>query len=192
MPVHPIIAGRYSARGFDSETTISDEQLDTLLEAARWAPTWGKAQPVRFIVGKRGDPTFNALAGDLTPGNITWASNAAALILVCTRDTPEDDTLQTYGAVDLGIAVGQLIIQAVADGFSAHPMAGFSVSAMFDLFSIPAGERPLVMVAVGTLVPDDQKEPEISAYDTRERVRRPLSDVAFAEKWCHPFHSTAR
>lgn len=191
MPLHPVIAGRFSARGFDSDTTISDEQLDVILEAARWAPTWGKSQPVRFIVGKRGDTTFEALAGDLTAGNIAWASRAAALILVCTRDIPDDETMQTYGAVDLGLALSQLILQAVADGFSAHPMAGFNASATFERFSIPAGERPLVMVAIGTLMPDDQKEPEIADYDNRQRFRRPLTEVAFTERWGHSLHPAA-
>lgn len=192
MSLHPIIAGRISARGFDSDTTISDEQLDVILEAARWAPTWGKLQPVRFIVGKRGDSTFEALAADLTAGNITWAPRAAALILVCTRDIPDDEKLQTYGAVDLGLAVGQLIMQAVADGFSAHPMAGFNAQQTFERFSIPAGERPLVMVAIGTLLTDDQKEPELAEYDNRQRVRRPLTEVAFTERWGHPLHPAAR
>ena len=40
-----------------------------MLEAARWAATWGHRQPVRFIVGLRGDETFAAIAELLKRGN---------------------------------------------------------------------------------------------------------------------------
>ena len=38
------------------------EQVAAVLEAARWAATWGHRQPVRFLVGRRGDGTFAAIA----------------------------------------------------------------------------------------------------------------------------------
>ncbi len=43
---------------FDPDAVLDSEQLVAVLEAARWAATWGHRQPVRFIVGLRGDDTF--------------------------------------------------------------------------------------------------------------------------------------
>ena len=62
VPIHEPIAARWSPRAFDAEATVTLEQLTALLEAARWAATWGHRQPVRFVVGLRGDATFDALA----------------------------------------------------------------------------------------------------------------------------------
>ena len=58
VPIHPDIAARWSPRLFDAEAVLDFEQLVAVLEAARWAATWGHRQPVRFIVGLRGDHTF--------------------------------------------------------------------------------------------------------------------------------------
>ncbi len=57
MPVHPPIATRWSPRAFDPDAVVTDEELTALLEAARWAATWGNVQPVRFVVGRRAGGT---------------------------------------------------------------------------------------------------------------------------------------
>jgi nitroreductase len=63
VPVHPPIAQRWSPRAFDPDHEVSTEQITALLEAARWAATWGGRQPVRFVVGARGDATYATVAG---------------------------------------------------------------------------------------------------------------------------------
>lgn len=185
--MHELFEKRWSARGLDASTTISSDDLRDILEAGRWAPTWGSTQPVRFVVGVRGDETFDGLAETLSRGN-AWAKASAALVLVSTRDDVDDANATTYGAVDLGLAVGQMVIQAVASGHIAHPMAGFEVPAVIERFSVPAGERPLVMLAIGTLADPSTLEPAIAEKDARERTRRPLEEIAFAGRWGLPFH----
>ena len=55
--VHELISQRWSARGYDAEATVSVDEVTEILDAGRWAPTWGRIQPVRFIAGRRGDET---------------------------------------------------------------------------------------------------------------------------------------
>ncbi len=185
--MHELFEKRWSARGLDSEATIAPDDLTAILEAGRWAPTWGGTQPVRFVVGVRGDETFTTLTDVLSRGNAPWAPAAAALILVCTRNQPDDEAAHTYGAVDLGLATAQMIIQAVALGYTAHPMAGFTPADAIEKFQIPAGERPLVLLAVGTLADPSTVDEKIAEKDARERTRRPLDEVAFATRWGHAF-----
>ncbi|MGZ8178174.1 nitroreductase family protein [Williamsia sp. SKLECPSW1] len=184
--MHELFEKRRSARGLDAATTIGSDDLRQILEAGRWAPTWGATQPVRFVVGVRGDETFDGLAETLTRGN-AWARAAAALILVTTRNDVEDENATTYGAVDLGLAVGQMILQAVASGHVAHPMAGFDVPTVIEQFSVPAAERPLVLLAIGAMADPSTVEPAIAEKDARERTRLPLDDIAFAGQWGLPF-----
>ncbi|MCP9989674.1 MULTISPECIES: nitroreductase family protein [Streptomyces] len=56
--VHPLLADRWSPRSFDAGHTLGEEELVSLLEAARWAPSAYSAQPWRFLVGRRGDTTY--------------------------------------------------------------------------------------------------------------------------------------
>lgn len=196
VPVHPAIAARWSPRAFDPDAVVTDEQLTALLEAARWAATWGNVQPVRFVVGRRagaqrpgdipGRPgpgdlaqrendAFEALSSLLRRGN-SYAKAAGALILLC-ADEGEDERTALYSAVDAGAAAANLAIEAVARGLIAHPMAGFDVDAAPGVLGLAAGLRPLIMVAVGTLGDYGRMTPEILERDSRPRERLDLEDV---------------
>ncbi|MCV7214221.1 nitroreductase family protein [Mycobacterium crocinum] len=175
VPIHPPIADRWSPRAFDPDAVVTPEQLIALLEAARWAATWGHRQPVRYIVGRRGDDAFTTLAGLLRRGN-SYAHAAGALILVC-ADEGEDERTALYSAVDAGAAIANLSVEAVAEGLIVHPMAGFDVDGARAAFDLPDGVRPLAVVAVGALGDYAQVTPEIAERDGRPRERLPLEEI---------------
>ena len=187
VPIHRDIAARWSPRAFDADALLTAEQLVAVLEAARWAATWGHRQPVRFIVGRRDDETFTKIADLLKRGN-SYAKAAGALILVC-ADEGEDERTARYAAVDAGAAIAQLTIEAVSRGLIAHPMAGFNADGARDVFGIPSGVRPIAVVAVGSLGDYDTARPEILERDAQGRARLPLDEVAFVGSWGHPFPS---
>ncbi len=169
---------------FDPDTVLDTEQLIALLEAARWAATWGHRQPVRFVVGRRGDETFTKIAELLKRGN-RYATAAGALIVVCI-DEGEDDRTARYAAVDAGAAIAQLTIEAVSRGLVAHPMAGFNADGAVEVFGTPDGVRPVAVVAVGSLGDYDNAPPEIVERDAQGRERLPLDEVAFTGRWGQP------
>lgn len=181
VPIHPDIAARWSPRAFDADAALTPHDVIAVLEAARWAATWGHRQPVRFLVGLRGDGTFTKVADLLRRGN-SYAKAAGALILVCT-DEGEDERTARYAAVDAGAAIAQLTIEAVSRGLIAHPMAGFDADGAIEVFSIPAGTRPIAVVALGSLGDYDKAPPQIIERDAQGRSRLPLEEVAFADRW---------
>ena len=181
VPIHPPIAARWSPRAFDAEAVLQAKDVVAVLEAARWAATWGHRQPVRFIVGIRGDETNTSVADLLRRGN-SYAKAAGALILVC-ADEGEDERTARYAAVDAGAAIAQLTIEAVSRGLIAHPMAGFDTEGACDVFGIPAGVRPIAVVALGSLGDYDKVPQEIIERDAQGRGRLPLDEVAFAGGW---------
>ncbi|WP_066902261.1 nitroreductase family protein [Mycolicibacterium houstonense] len=185
VPIHPDLAARWSPRAFDPDAVITADQLTAVLEAARWAASWGHRQPVRFVVGTRGDETFTTLAGLLKRGN-SYAQAAAALILVC-ADEGEDERTALYSAVDAGAAIAQLTVEAVSRGLVVHPMAGFDVEGARAAFGIPDGVRPLAVIAVGTLGDYSHVDEAIVERDSRPRERLPLEQIAFRERWGIPF-----
>lgn len=175
VPIHPAIAERWSPRAFDPRAELSRDDLVALLEAARWAPTWGRRQPVRFVVGLRADAPFTTIAGLLRRGN-SYAKAASALVLLC-ADDGEDDRTRLYAAVDAGAAMANITIEAVSRGLIAHPMAGFDAAGAAEAFALPAGLRPLVVIAVGRLGDYPDVAPEIAERDHQPRHRLPLSEV---------------
>ncbi|MCV7176653.1 nitroreductase family protein [Mycolicibacterium sphagni] len=175
VPIHPPIAARWSPRAFDPDAVITSEQLIALLEAARWAATWGHRQPVRFVVGVRGSDPFSTMTGLLRRGN-SYANAAGALILVC-ADAGEDDRTALYSALDAGAAIANLSIEAVARGLIVHPMAGFDVDGARAAFALPDGVHPLAVVAVGSQGDYVTTAPEVAERDARPRERLPLDEI---------------
>ena len=56
-------------------------------------------------------------------------------------------------------------------------------------FGIPAGVRPLAVVAVGSLGDYATADERIVERDSRPRERLPLDEVAFAGRWGRPLSS---
>jgi len=185
VEIHQPIADRWSPRVFDPDATPTTEQITALLESARWAATWGGRQPVRFVVGVRGDDTFDTLAGLLRRGN-AWAKAAGALILVC-ADEGEDEKTSLYCGVDAGAAAANLSIEAVTQGLISHPMAGFDVEASRPAFGIPPKVLPLMVIAVGSPGDYSQASTEIAERDALPRQRLPLDEIAFGQTWGQPW-----
>lgn len=90
VPVHPLLAERWSPRGFDRTHELGDRDLTALLEAARWAPSSKNSQPWRFLVTRRGEEAHSRLFAALAPGNQIWAGTASALVLVAARTVGDD------------------------------------------------------------------------------------------------------
>jgi len=185
VAIHQPIADRWSPRAFDPDAALTGEQVTALLESARWAASWGGRQPVRFVVGVRGDDTFATLTGLLRRGN-AYANAAGALILVC-ADNGEDDKTALYSRVDAGAAAANLSIEAVSRGLISHPMAGFDVDGSRVAFDIPPDVVPLMVIAVGSLGDYRRVSAEIAERDALPRHRLPLDEVAFARSWGQPW-----
>jgi nitroreductase len=177
VPVHPLLAERWSPRGFDVAHEISDGSLAAVLEAARWAPSAGNSQPWRFLVTRRGEEGHGRLFAALAPGNQAWAGAASALILVAARTAGEEGQPQPYALYDTGLAVAALVTQAQADGLAVHQMGGFDTAAVRSEFSLDDSLTPVVVIAVG--LPDagaDLPAP-LAARETAPRTRHPLGDL---------------
>ena len=149
VSVHPLLAERWSPRGFDRAHEIGDEALAALLEAARWAPSAGNSQPWRFLVTRRGEPAHDRLFAALAPGNQAWAGAASALILVAARTADDDGRPQPWALYDTGQAAAALVTQAQADGLAVHQMGGFDTDAVRAGFGLADGLTPVVVLAVG-------------------------------------------
>jgi len=177
VPVHPLLAERWSPRGFDRAHELADDRLTALLEAARWAPSAQNSQPWRFLVTRRGEPAHDRLFAALAPGNQAWAGAASALVLVAARTAGDDGRPQPWALYDTGQAVAALVTQAQADGLSVHQMGGFEPDAVRAGFGLADTLTPVVVLAIGRPGGAAGLPGPLAERETAPRTRHPVSDL---------------
>lgn len=185
VPVHPLIAARWSPRALDPQGVVEETALRAMVEAARWAPSNGNTQPARFLVGRRGDDTYERIFALLSERNQGWAHSAGVLVIACaaTRNEKGEVPMPDYG---VALAVENLVLQAVAEGLVAHQMGGFNREGAKLVFSMPEDIRPIVAIAVGRLGSPDQLDEDRRARELAPRRRLPLTEIVFSGEWGSP------
>jgi nitroreductase len=181
-PIHDLISERWSPRAF-ADRPVEREKLYSLLEAARWAASSGNQQPWYFVVGtKENAEDHERLVATLWDRNILWAQHAPVLILVVAKlyDRSGKEHTSFY---DVGMAVGNLVTQAVDLGLVTHQMGGFDSGKAREALGIPEGYQPLAVIALGysgtpDVLPDDLRERELAP-----RSRKPLEEFVFEGHW---------
>lgn len=178
-PIEPLFRARASTRHFDPRP-LDDRTVWALLEAARWAPSWGNLQPWRFVVVR--DPDARAaMAAAFTRGN-AWAAQAPLLVVVAAdpSDAKSRDG-QSYYLFDCGLATENLILEAVARALVAHPFAGWDEARVRAAIGAPEKVRIAIIIAVGYpgVTPTDLP----GGRGDRPRERKALHELAFAERW---------
>ena len=171
---------RWSPRAF-SERPVEKEKIRRILAAARWAPSAFNEQPWRFIVGLKGNTTYDKVFETLGEWNQNWAVHAPLLILNVAKKTftlngKPNETFK----YDLGQAVAHLSLEAMNQGVYSHQMSGFSQEKAIKLFQIPDDFQPVSVIALGyygstELLPADMYKSEIE-----KRKRHLIDDMIFA------------
>jgi nitroreductase len=153
---HPLLAARWSPTSFDPEHDIAGDELESLLEAARWAPSAGNSQPWAFIVGVRGDETHARLVARLAGSTAAWAPSASVLIANLAHRFVEDTDWEysEFSLYDLGQAVAHLSLQAAALGLSVRQFRAFRREALAAEFAVPPHWEVTTMAAIGRVPPD--------------------------------------
>lgn len=183
-PVDPLFLDRWSPRAYDGKPMPKDDVL-TILDAARWAPSASNQQPWRFVYGLNGSAEWEDFVGLLMEGNQRWAKNSSALIVILSRTYNLRDGEKKPAAThsfDAGAAWFALAMQAHKLGYHAHGMAGIFKDKILEQLNVPEGYAVEAMVAIGKIahkstLPDDLAEREVPSK------RLALSQIAFEGKF---------
>ncbi|NEW54929.1 nitroreductase [Nocardia cyriacigeorgica] len=166
--LHPLLAQRFSPDRFDPAGTVGDEELELLLEAARWAPSAGNSQPWAFFPARPCEPEHDLLIRHLAASSARWAPDAGALIVTLTRRFVDDPTIQysEFADYDLGQAVAHLTVQAQALGLACHQFRAFDADGLTTMLQPDPGWAVVSMIAVGT--PASALPPARNRRDTND------------------------
>ena len=183
-PVHTLIAERWSPYGFDGRS-VGESELRSLFEAARWAASSFNEQPWSFIVARRDDSEdFAKAVACLVEFNQLWAKEAGALVFGCTSTQFERNGKPNGKAEhDLGLAVGNLSLEATARGLCVHQMGGIMPDVVRETYNIPDHVKPVTGIAIGYPKPADQLESSLRERDESTRERKSSSDFVFSGSW---------
>lgn len=183
IEISKIIRERYSPRIF-TERMPDEASLTKLFEAARWAASSRNSQPWRFIYGVYQSENWRKLLSCLSDSNQYWAKNAPVLILgfIKTMD-PVFGTKLSKGEYALGLAVGNLSLQAGLLGLGLRNMGGFDLEQARKAFSIPEHFLPQVMLALGFPGNPHTSDDQLKVPIGNERHRRTLEQIIFNGEW---------
>jgi nitroreductase len=182
--IHDLIASRWSPYSF-ADRSVSDEDLRALFEAARWAASSYNEQPWSYIVAKKEETSeFERLLSCLVEVNQVWAKAASVLALGISRlNFARNEKPNRAALHDLGLAAGNLLVEATARGLAVHQMAGILPDKARALYSIPDGHDPLTGFAIGYAGDPTDLPEELRTRDGARRPRKPLKEFVFGGKW---------
>lgn len=184
--IHEVIANRWSGRAYDASQSVSKEQVISLLEAARWAPSCFGDEPWRYVVCNKSDnmQAWQTAFDCLVPGNQAWVVNAPVLLLIC-ADTlfRHNDKPNRWAAYDTGASTENLCLQATALGLMAHQMGGFDADKARQAFKVPERFQIMAMVTVGYQAPIESVTGEAKERELAARSRKPLGELFFNGAW---------
>lgn len=183
-PIMDIFLNRWSRRAMSGDP-ISEQELMSLFEAARWAPSSFNEQPWRFIYAKRNTRYWDRLFNLMIPFNQSWTKNAAILGVIISCNTLElsNKPARTY-SFDTGAAWENLSLQGSINGLVVHGIEGFDYNRAKKELNIPDDYTTEAMFAVGKpgkledLPPDLQEREKLS---DRKKVEEFIFEGVFKE-----------
>jgi nitroreductase len=190
VDIHPLLRDRWSPRAFDSRP-LSQEQIISLFEAARWAPSGGNGQPWSFIAVQRSEEGFADAVSALNEGNLVWAQQAPLLFVAVAQLNRDNGAPNRTALYDLGQAVAHLTFQAASLGLMVHQMGGFSAERAREVFDIPAGYEPITCVVVGYQADGSALPESLHDRERAPRSRKPLDQLLFSGRWGVPIEGQA-
>lgn len=177
-PVEPLFVQRWSPRAM-SGAPVSQEELHSLFEAARWAPSSYNEQPWRFLYARRGDEHWQTFFDLLLPANQAWAHAAGALILIVAKRTfTRNGKPNAVHAFDAGAAWSNLANQGSRMGLVVHGMAGFDWDRARTALRVPDDFSVQAMAAIGRPGDPDALPENLRGGETPSG-RRPIGESAF-------------
>jgi nitroreductase len=184
FPVHDLVKKRWSPYSFIERPVASDD-LRSIFEAARWAPSSYNEQPWFYIVAAREDKEeFEKLLSCLVDANQEWAQHAAVLVLGIVRlNFSRNDQTNRHAWHDLGLASAYLTMEATARSLSVHQMAGIHPDKARELYNIPEGFEAVTGLAIGYAGYDESTSETFQERDETPRRRRPIKETFFGKTW---------
>ncbi len=182
-PIDPLFLERWSPRAFDG-SDIPDQDLLTIFEAARWAPSAFNSQPWRLLYAKTGDANWDRFLSLLIPWNQKWAQSASVLIYILSDTLPFVDKAgepahsHTH-SYDPAAAWPCLALQATRLGYHAHGMSGVEYESARIELRVPERFRIEAAAVIGRIGDPNMLDEKLRPRETPSG-RKPIGEFVHA------------
>ena len=175
-PIDSLFLDRWSPRAMSGES-MTEKELFTLFEAARWAPSSFNNQPWRMLYARRDTPHWPAFFDLLVEFNQSWAKNAAALVLFISKKTFDHngEPAATH-SFDAGAAWENFALQGALLGLVVHGMQGFDYDKARKVLNIPDDFHVEAMAVVGKPGRKEDLQEKLQERETPSD-RRKLTEI---------------
>jgi nitroreductase len=172
LDVFEAIKERRSVRVYADEK-VSDNDVERLIEAARWAPSAGNIQPWEFVIVK--DTETKRKLSDATL-NQTFIQKAPVVIIVCADVTRSSRGYGSrgehlYSIQDTAAATENILLAAQELGLATCWVGAFRENEVAKAVKAPKNMKPVAIVPVGhpaekPVAPQKRLVNEIVHYET--------------------------
>ena len=176
---------RWSRRAI-SERPLTAAQINTLFEAARWAPSGNNFQPWLFVYASTPE-SLSTARSLLVDSNARWASRAPLLVFVFARKRhPQTGAAVRTAAFDTGAAWQSLALQAHKLGLSSRAMGGIHHDRVHEALGVPADDfESMIGIAIG--YPGELEHlPEELHQKEQPSARKSVREFAFEGRYSAP------
>lgn len=179
--VLPLFVQRWSPRAFRPEP-VPRRVLESMVEAARWAPSSINLQPWRFHITTTGATRklWDTAVGER---NRTWSDKAGALVWVVARTSMGPNPFHPpeapnrHALFDTGMAAIQFVLEGERHGVRSHFLGGVDVQAARELLGLAPDEEVVCAIVVG--YPADPADlPEPLRRRETPSGRKPAAEIA--------------
>jgi nitroreductase len=186
-PILQLLSDRWSPYSFD-DRPVPEADIRSLFEAARWAASSYNEQPWNYLVATKDNPQeFERMLSCLVEANQAWAKAAPVLVLgVVSMQFAKNKQDNRAAAHDLGLAAGNLVVEATARGLSVHQMIGILPDKAREIYKIPEHYEAWTAMAIGYKADPAKLAEALKARDLTPRQRRPLGQFVFTGQWGLP------
>jgi nitroreductase len=177
-PIDPLFLDRWSPRAMSGEP-LSEKELFTLFEAARWAPSSFNGQPWRIFYARRDTPHWELFLSLLVEFNQSWAKHAAALVVFVSKTTFDHngEPAATH-SFDTGAAWENFALQGALKGLVIHGMQGFDYEKAKTALNIPEDFKVEAMAVIGKPGRKEDLPEKLRERET-PNDRRKLAETVF-------------
>jgi len=182
-PIDRLFLDRWSPRAMTGEP-ISKEDLMSLFEAARWAPSSYNNQPWRMLYARRDTEHWQTFFDLMVEFNQSWAKDAAVLVLFISKThfvfNGEPSVTHSF---DTGAAWENLALQGALKGLVVHGMQGFDYEGARAALNIPEGYEVEAMAAIGRPAPAETLPEDLRSRE-EPSDRRKLEETICEGPFC--------
>ncbi len=158
MELNEVLEARRSIRAYEAGRPVERALVEEMLVAAQQAPTWKNSQTGRYYVVTDPEMLARVKGQCLPPFNAGNCAQAPVLIVTAyetcrsgfnREGAAENEVGNGWGAYDLGLQNGNLLLKATELGLGTLVMGIRDGEALRALLQIPESQAIMAVIAVG-------------------------------------------